>query len=377
MISGLIQNQGIDVNSMVTLKSNDVEKREMKMIRLLLPLLLFLVACGDDQQSGPQRPMLGSVVQADGQVVIPGPVTDQIWVTGSLMAEESVELRSEVSGRVVDIPFREGASVKKGDLLFKLYDADLQATLSKLQVQEKLAADVENRNRQLFAKNQISQEEYDRTLTSYQSVKADVEFTRAQLSKTEIRAPFNGIAGLRQVSPGAVVNANTTLGTLASSGGLKMDFSVPGKYASAIIPGRTVSFTVSGLPDTGRAVILASETRIQEQTRTLLVRARIEEKPTSAFPGSLTRVRVVLSDLPSALMVPSFTLVPDLQGDMIFVMKNGLADKRLIRTGIRTETHVQVLGGLAPGDTILTSALLQLRPGVPVKVRVQPPVSRL
>ena len=156
-------------------------------------------------------------------------IQDKIFSNGTFISNEEVELRSEISGKITKILFKEGQPIKKGALLVKINDAELQATLKKNETIESLARDKEYRAKELFNKNLTSQQEYDNALGELNSAQADVEFTKAQLEKTEIRAPFDGIIGLRSVSEGSYISPTSKIATLQSINPLKVDFSVPQK----------------------------------------------------------------------------------------------------------------------------------------------------
>ena len=185
----------------------------------------------------------GNALTVSTFVVKPQQFAEKLNATGTLRADEAVELQAETTGKIVSIEFTEGARVRAGQLLVKLNDADLRATLSRAQYRKQLAVLREKRIAQLLKQGVARQEEYDTALAELNVQDADIELTRAQIAKTEIRAPFDGIVGLRYVSDGAFITAATRVATLQRLDRLKIDFSLPEKYAGRISPKSPVTFS--------------------------------------------------------------------------------------------------------------------------------------
>ena len=320
--------------------------------------------------SGGPRP--GEAGPADNRlpvtavVVRPEKVVDRIFSSGTVLANEEVDLRSEIAGKVTQILFREGTRVRKGDLLLKIDDSELQAQLLKQESQQKLAQDKENRRRQLLERGNISPEDYDIALNELNAIRAEAQLIEAKIKKTELRAPFNGIIGLRFVSEGSYVSPDTRIASLQNITTVKIDFSVPERYARDLRPGAEISFRLSGNPASFRGAIYAIEPKIDPTTRTVLLRARCPNPGERIMPGAFAEVELSLKEIPDALMIPTEALVPDLQGQKVFLARGGAADQSRVETGLRTEKLIQVTSGLRPGDTVITSGILQLAPGMPV-----------
>jgi membrane fusion protein (multidrug efflux system) len=303
-------------------------------------------------------------------VVQPAPFAEKLRATGTLRADEAVELQAESSGKVVSIDFIEGARVRAGSLLVKLNDADLRATLSRAQYRKQLAVLREKRIAQLLKQGVARQEEYDTALAELNVQDADIELTRAQIAKTEIRAPFDGIVGLRYVSDGAFITANTRVATLQRLDRLKIDFSLPEKYAGRIKPGSPVTFSVPGGEQRFKGEIYARDPRIDATTRTVLVRAWCENPGARLLPGASASVELVLSELGDAILVPSVAVMPGLDEFSVYVVGPGhKAERRAVEAGTRLESTVHILSGLRKGDVVITSGLQQLRPGQMVEIR--------
>jgi membrane fusion protein (multidrug efflux system) len=301
-------------------------------------------------------------------IVKPSLINERIEVPGSLMAYESTEIHPEISGRLVLLNINEGKNVGKGAMLAKIYDGDLQAQLSKLQVQLDIANTNEKRSAQLLKIQAISQADYDASQLNVNNIKADIAIVRSNLTKTEIRAPFSGKLGLKNVSPGAFINPTSVLTTISQVNKLKLQFTIPEKYGSEIRKGQLVSFTVSGSPKTFGALVLATETSIQEDTRNLTVRAVVENNDQALIPGAFANVKMTLGNDPNALMIPNIAVIPQGRKKQVYLYKADKAVQTEITTGFRDSANVQVLTGLFPGDTLITSGLLFLRPGADVKL---------
>lgn len=300
--------------------------------------------------------------------VAPQRLAEKIGATGTLRAEEGVELQAEINGKVIQVALREGARVKRGDLLVKLNDADLRAQLTRAVFRRELAEIKERRLSKLLESQSVKQEDYDAAVSDLNVQRAEVELAEAQIGKTEIRAPFDGIVGLRFVSEGAFVNATSRIATLQSLDRVKVDFSVPEKYSPRIKMGTTITFTVAGLDKKFQGEIYASDPRVDPATRTVLLRAICPNNDGQLLPGTFANVEFTLSELADAILVPSMAVVPGVSEKYVFVVQDGKAVRKNVQVGTRTETSVQILEGLAPGDLVITSGIQQLRGGLAVNV---------
>ncbi len=296
-------------------------------------------------------------------VAKPSSLVTEIAVSGSLLAFDEVELKNEVAGRVVMINLPEGKFVKQGTLLVKLFDDDLQATLKKLEAQLAIQQQIYKRQSELLKVNGISQNDYDQTGLQLSSLKADIEVQKTLIRKTEIRAPFDGVIGLRNVSVGAIVTPSTLMTTIRTENKIKLDFSVPEKYSSLINPGMKVIFSMNNENITYNATVIATEKGIDASTRNLKVRALVDSKSADLMPGSFANVTLRLNENKNALLIPSLALIAQENKKNIFVARNGKAHLIEIKTGIRQATNIEVLEGIQPGDTIITSGLQFVKEG--------------
>jgi len=307
-------------------------------------------------------------VSVDVWIVKPKPLQNKIFSNGTLISNEEVELRSEISGKITRIMFNEGKGIRKGEVLVKINDSELQATLKKNKSRELLARDREYRYKQLVEKNLTSQQEYDLQLSELNSVLADVELTEAQIAKTEIIAPFHGVVGLRSVSVGSYISPLTPIASIQSINPMKVDFSVPQKYFGMVKEGKTIYVKLSATGKTYNGRIYAVEPKIDQNTRTVQARALIPNDKSELTPGAYVEIDIVLENLDQSILIPTEALVPDFEGEKVFIYKNGKAVPQLVSPGIRTEKEIQITSGLGIGDSLIVSGIIQLEPNGTVRI---------
>jgi len=295
---------------------------------------------------------------------------NKIFATGSIIASEMVDIKPELAGKIVQISFTEGKFVKKGQPLIKLNDADYQATLRKLEAQLKIAQQSRARLAKLLEIKGVSQDEYDAVENQVNNIKADIEFQKVQIDKTEISAPFNGVIGLKSVSVGSFIGATSMVVSIQALNPIKIDFTIPEKYAYQVKMGEVLKFNVDGIKDDFMARVYAAENQIDPVSRSLKIRATADNSKNLLKPGAFVRVNFNLNEIDNALMIPTEAIVAILKGQQVYTVKNGKAVATPIDIGIRTDTKVQVTNGLAVGDTVLTSGLMGIKPGASVKVSV-------
>lgn len=337
---------------------------------LILLLIIFLPKIISSESTNPtvQSGTMNTQIPVTAHIVSYEKLSDVVYTTGTILANEEVELRSEISGKVVSILFKEGAYVKEGDLLVKINDADLQAQIRKAESKVKLIEDREKRQRQLAQNQMISQEEYESTLNDLEASKAEYDLIKAQIDKTEIRAPFNGVVGLREVSEGSFVTTSTVIARLQNLSNLKIDFAIPQKYSSLVRIGDELNFKLSGNDFKYKAKIYAIEPKIDPSTRTLRLRAICSGSYKNLFPGAFANVELNLRETDNAILIPTVAVVPELKGQSVFLYKDGIVNPQKVEIGLREERSVQILSGLTEGDTVITSGILQMRPGIKVKI---------
>jgi membrane fusion protein (multidrug efflux system) len=309
-------------------------------------------------------------LMVDGIVVKPASFANNLEVTGTLEANESVALQSEVPGLVTGIFFKEGSNVRKGTVLVKINDRDIQAQLQEALTKQTLSASNENRAKQLLQKGAISQEEYDTSLADLKSLKAQGQLIRAQLAKTSIIAPFSGKIGLRSISVGVYITPSTVIANLLSTDPIKVNFSVPEKYMSQIKMNSTITFRTDGSSQVYTGKVFAIEPGINAQTRTLQIKALAQNNKNELLPGSFAKISLALNVQDNAIMIPNQAIIPVLKGKTVFISKNGKAKQVEVQSGTRTDEDIVITSGLSIGDTVLTTGALSLKEGAPVKVSV-------
>jgi membrane fusion protein (multidrug efflux system) len=298
------------------------------------------------------------------------PFTESINANGTLRAEEAVEIQTEVNGKIAAINFTEGQRVKAGDVLVKIDDSSLQANLRRAQARRELAGFREQRLARLVEEGGVSKQDYDEARGEVAVIDADIDFIRADINKTEIRAPFAGVAGIRFVSVGAYVNPAARIATLQGITNLKVDFSVPERYAPRVKPGDPIRFTVAGSKQTYTGEVYAVEPRIDVSTRSVLLRAICRNADGSLLPGIFARVQYSVQQSEASLLVPAISILAGLEERHVFVEREGKARRVKVITGARTNTHVQIVEGLKEGDVVLTSGVQQLRDGAAIRVKL-------
>jgi membrane fusion protein (multidrug efflux system) len=311
------------------------------------------------------------VMTLSGIVVQTQTFDNNLSLSGSIEANEQVEIRSEVSGIVESINFREGTTVSKGQLLFKVNDVELRAQLAQAKTKEGLASENERRAKLLLEKEAISQEEYDVAKADFKLAKAQTQLIQAQIGKTSVRAPFSGTIGLRSISQGTYITPSLLVAKLVNINQLKISFSIPEKYANQIKSNTDLSFTVAGSTKKYTATIYAIEPEVEIATRTLQVRAIAENRDGKLLPGTFANVELPLAIIKDAVVIPSEAIVPVQNGKKVFIMKEGKAKETMIETTTRTDASVLVLSGIKAGDTLITGGVMSLKEDDAVKVKLK------
>lgn len=308
-------------------------------------------------------------LQVNVKIAKPSQFSNSIQTAGSVLSSEEVELHPEVSGKIIKLNINEGEKVKRGDLLLKINDSELQAQLKKAEIKRKFAAEKEARQKIMFEKNLLSKEAYDIILNDLNTAEADVENIKALIDKTEIKAPFDGVIGLRYISPGSYVTPASKIASLQNISKVKIDFSIPQKFAHLINRGKTIKITSGTDSRVYEGKVFAVEPKIDPSTRTLQVRAICDNSHNYFISGSYTTVSIDLDNVTNSITIPTQALVNDITGEKVFIYNKGKAVPRKITSGIRNETDVQVIDGIKTGDTIIVSGIMNLRPKVKVRIK--------
>jgi membrane fusion protein, multidrug efflux system len=344
----------------------NINRLSLKYLSFIIPLLVVF-SCNSKREEAPKAkvPMM---VRSDAYIIKASSVSDKIEIPGSLLPYETTEIHPEVAGKIVKLNITDGQLVSKGRLLVKLFDGDLQAQLHKLVVQLQIAEKTEQRSQALLKINAISQQDYDLSVLQVNTTKADMQIIRASIEKTEIRAPFSGKIGFKNVSIGAYVSPTTVICTLDIINQLKLEFSVPEKYNSKVAIGQTVTFNVENSPKTYSAKVIATEVGITENTRSFKVRAVVESVDKFISPGVFAKVKFDMGTDNNAIMIPTQAIIPGARDKKVAIYRDSVANFQVVTTGVRDSANVQILSGLKVGDTILTSGLLSIKPGSKVMI---------
>lgn len=333
-------------------------------------LIVSFIACKEKtKDAGPSRQNAPTVV--DVMIAFPQPVSNEIEANGTIVANEYIQLLPEVSGRLTYLNVPEGKMVSKGTVLAKINDADLRAQLNKSRVQLQLAETTVGRYKQLLDVSGINQSDYDIAVNSVNSLRADMDYTRSLIEKTIIRAPFSGVAGLRQVSPGAYVTPQTIIATLQQVSQVKVDFTLPEAYGNIVTAGQEVDVAIDGINNRLLASISAIEPGANTNTRNIKVRALLKNDKESGTinPGAFAKVYIKESKERTAIMVPTNAIIPNEKNNQVIVVKKGMASFVDVVTGNRKENEIEITDGLKEGDSIVVTGVLFARPKSKLKIR--------
>src|SRR5213594_2891102 len=298
-------------------------------------------------------------------------VRDEISATGQIEAVQSIDLRPEVDGRIVEIPVREGQEVDKGTPLFKVDDAQLQAQVAQLAAQRDLAQQALARAKELAQQNASSAADLEQAEATARSAQAQYDLQRIRLDRTTVRAPFAGVVGQRYVSLGDYVTTSTRLASLHTVNPQRATFQVPERFARLLRPGQEVTFRVAAIPGrdfTGEVDFV--DPVVQLPGRTILVKARVPNAQRLLQPGRSEERRVVTAVRANAIVVPEDAVVPLQGASYVWVVSDGKAERRSVALGVRTPGFVELTSGVEAGAQVVVGGLELLAPGVPVRAKV-------
>jgi membrane fusion protein, multidrug efflux system len=338
------------------------------MVVVALVAIPKLMNSGNDKKKEKGGGDKNKIIPAEAIIARADTLVNSFLTTGSLMPDEVVSLKPEIAGKLIRINFREGQRIGGGALLAKLNDADLQAQLKKAEQKLDLLVKIDERQKILLQNKNISQEDYEKSASDLEIQKTEIELIKAQIAKTEIRAPFGGIIGLRKFSNGAFVSPTDEITTVQKTDIIKVDFSVPQKFSSGVKPGTKIAFYMPPDRKKYEAEIYASEPNINEASRSLELRAKIRNTKNMLLPGTFVEVEIGFNKSDKSVMIPSQALIPDLKSEKVYVYSNGIAKPVNVKTGIRSESQVEIINGISIGDTIISSGIIQLKPGAKVKL---------
>ena len=341
----------------------------MKRIYTALFLFLAISACKSKKETPvtAAKPAQSSTI-VDVLIASPQSVTSQIETNGTVVANEYVELHPEINGRLIYLNIPEGTMIKQGTVLARINDADLQAQMNKTKVLLDLAQITEQRLAKLLKVNGINQADYDAAHNTVNGYKADLAYTQSLIDKTIVKAPFTGVLGLRQVSPGAFLTTASIIATLQQVEKVKIDFTLPEEYSRLIKKGSFVDVVVdNNKPVKIKARIIATEPQVNQNTRNLKVRALLQSA--KANPGAFVKVYLNAGTDTKAILVPTSSIIPDDKNKQVVLVQKGKASFVNVTTGLRQADFVEIVSGIKPGDSVVVTGVLFARPKSILKVR--------
>ncbi len=331
-------------------------------------LCSLLIASCKSKPETPAKNAKDGPVMVDVIVAARQDIVSHIEANGTVVANEYVELHPEVSGRLTYLNIPEGAYIQQGTVVARINDADLEAQLNKSKVALDLAMKTEERLRKLLAVNGVNQSDYDIALNAVNGYKADMAYTQSLIDKTIIKAPFSGVMGLRQVSPGAYLSPTSIIATVQQLDKIKIDFTLPEEYSNLIAKGNTVDVLIDANKQvTKKAVIIATEPQVLANTRNLKVRAQLQD--TRVNPGAYVKVYLASTRDTKGIFVPTNAIIPDDKNKQLVLVKEGKASFVNVTTGVRQADNVEITSGIAAGDSIVVTGVLFARPNAALKVR--------
>jgi membrane fusion protein (multidrug efflux system) len=341
-------------------------------VLLMCLLAVLLSSCGEEEKAAPEAKKQASATLV-AEVILPekSDLRQQSTSTGTFVAEDQVMISSETSGYLKHLYFTEGAYKRKGALLAKLNDAELQARKHKLQVELDYARTELARAEKLGDLQAIRTEEVDRLRNVANVIKADIAVMDAQIAKTNVYAPFSGRVGLKILSEGAYVSPGTGMAELLRLDPIKLEFFIPEKLAGSVTTGDEISFTIPASKDTFRAKIYLVSPTLDENNRALRMRCRLSNKKSLFLPGGYAEVQYDLESQGNSLLIPAEAIIPVLDGQKVLVIENGLVKSRPVEVGVRTSTSVQILGGITERDSVLVTGILGATDGMKVKAKLK------
>ncbi|MBI3259116.1 MAG: efflux RND transporter periplasmic adaptor subunit [Ignavibacteriae bacterium] len=331
----------------------------------LLVALYYFKPTSSSQSTGLAKKQI-PIVTVGITVATPKQIDSKIQISGTLLAYREAELHAESSGNVTNFSLPEGQLVKQGTLLVKINDADLKAQLVKNAEQIRHAEDVETRQKALLERGGLSKEDYEASLNTLNILKSEKQLLLTQIAKTEVRAPFDGIIGLKYITLGSYITPASKIVSIIQPDPMKLECSVPEKYSAFLKKGSTLTFLSRGSTKRFKATIYAVDPKIDLATRTIAFRASVENSNGELTSGSFIEVELPIGQTHEGLMVPSESVIPDIKGQKVFVYKSGKAEARPIVMGIRTEKEIEILKGIEAGDTVITKGTTQVKANAPV-----------
>lgn len=333
---------------------------------------LLLVSCGDEKKAAPTAKKEGpSTLEAEVILPVKSDLRQQSTATGTFVAEDQVMVSSEASGYLKQLYFREGAYKRKGELLAKINDAELQARKKKMIVELEYARAELLRSEKLGEFEAVRTEEIDQRRNAVKIIEADIAILDAQIAKTDVYAPFSGRIGLKLLSEGAYVSPGTGIVELLRINPVKLEFFIPEKLAGSVTSGDEVSFTIPASKETFQAKIYLVSPTLDENNRSLRMRCRLDNAKELFLPGGYAQVSYDLQSEGGSLLIPAEAIIPVLEGQKVLVVEDGIVKSRAVEVGMRTPSSVQIIGGITEQDSVLVTGILGATDGMKVKATLK------
>jgi membrane fusion protein (multidrug efflux system) len=333
---------------------------------LLVALLALIAGCEKEPAAAGGGAWGGAANVVTRQVQLQ-PMVDEIQALGTARANESVEIQPRVSSLIERVLFTEGQLVNQGDLLIELENSEIVAGLAVAEASLSESQSLYDRSRSLADTQAISASNLETLHAQVRVDEAQVEAARARLDNTVIRAPFSGRVGLRRVSPGSFVNSSTVITTLDDVDTIKLDFSVPETFFAVLSEGMNIAAHSLVYPERVFSGTVASiDTRVDPVSRAVQVRAIIPNADGALKPGMFLSVDLQ-RDRGEQLLAPEQAIVPEGNNQYVFVVADGVAEKRAVQLGRRIPGFVIIDSGLAPGEAVITEGTHRVRDGSKVQ----------
>lgn len=335
-------------------------KKTMRFSKLLVLFILFTSLPAVAQDDFPVSVETATVAETELQA--------SVKAVGTLLAEASATLRAEVPGQILAVHFQEGERIARGARLYTIEATVLEAEVNEARANASRSKSAFERARELHGKQLISATDYDAARANYDVDVARLLSSEARLSKTVIRAPYEGYVGLRRINIGDYATVGQELVDVVQLDPLRVDFSIPETLLSKVQPDQAVEVTVDAYPDevfAGRITAIAPKADVRGHS--LEVRASLQNAELKLRPGLFVRVNVTLNAKPNAIVIPEEAVWPIGQDKTVFVVVNGAVEQRVIKIGTRQPGLVEVLSGLAVGEEIVTAGQLKLHEGAAVQ----------
>lgn len=307
-----------------------------------------------------------SPVQVEAVVASYQQFNQEIKLPGKLIASEQIEIRSEINAKVMEIYFNDAQTVKKNQILVKLNDEEIQAKLNKLKVQEALLKATVQRQQELYKNAAIGQSEYELSLLQYKNTLSDIRITEAELRKYFIRAPFDGLLGFRKISPGDLIGSTDVVSTLTQVFPIKLGFAVPEQYSNLLKLQQKVIFNCENINKQYEAIIKSFSPFLNDESKTLEILAQVVGKDPLLRPGAYASIQLDLAQKDNGIFIPSQCIIPRIKDKQVALFKEGKVEFSTVTVGYRDSARVEILSGIVKGDTVISTGLMKLKPGMTV-----------